>query len=51
MNLFLWTDVPEYAKHENLIDFIGEIGFNGVEFPVESMSADSIAKFAVKCES
>ncbi|MDR0656355.1 MAG: sugar phosphate isomerase/epimerase [Treponema sp.] len=50
MNLFLWTDVPEYAKHENLIDLIGKIGFNGVEFPVESMSVDSIAKFAIKCD-
>ncbi|GHV76111.1 isomerase [Spirochaetia bacterium] len=49
MNLFLWTDAPEFGKHEGLIDLIGKIGFNGVEFPVEPMSGDSIGKFAKKC--
>jgi len=50
MNLFLWTDAPNFAEHEHLVDLIGEIGFDGVEFPIETMSADSVKKFANKCD-
>jgi D-psicose/D-tagatose/L-ribulose 3-epimerase len=50
MNLFLWTDSPDFARHEPIVDLIGEIGFDGVEFPVEAMSAGSVKKFAGKCE-
>jgi D-psicose/D-tagatose/L-ribulose 3-epimerase len=49
MNLFLWTDAPEFSKHEGLVDLIKKIGFDSVEFPIESMGADSIGKFAKKC--
>lgn len=51
MNLFLWTDRPNFAEHERIVDLIGEIGFDGAEFPIEAMSADSVKKFANQCDS
>ena len=33
MNLFLWTDSPDYGKHNSIVELIREIGFDGVEFP------------------
>jgi D-psicose/D-tagatose/L-ribulose 3-epimerase len=50
MNLFLWTDSPDYEKHKPIVELIREIGFDGVEFPVETMSADSVKKFAGQCD-
>jgi D-psicose/D-tagatose/L-ribulose 3-epimerase len=51
MNLFLWTDAPSFTEHERIVSLIGEIGFDGVEFPIEAMSADSVRKFANQCDS
>jgi D-psicose/D-tagatose/L-ribulose 3-epimerase len=50
MNLFLWTDAPSFAEHADKVAFIKEVGFDGVEFPIESMSAGDIAAFAKQCE-
>ncbi|MDR1966402.1 MAG: sugar phosphate isomerase/epimerase, partial [Synergistaceae bacterium] len=42
--------MPEFAKHGPVVDLISEIGFDGVEFPIEGMSADSIKKFSSQCD-
>ena len=50
MNLFLWTDAPEFSRHSARVEFIQRVGFDGVEFPVERMSASDIAKFSEQCD-
>jgi D-psicose/D-tagatose/L-ribulose 3-epimerase len=51
MNLFLWTDAVRYDEHRPLLDTIKGMGFDGVEFPVETMSAGDIEKFSAACDS
>ena len=51
MNLFLWTDAVQYDKHRPLLDLIKGMGFDGVEFPVETMSTGDIEKFSAACDS
>ena len=51
MNLFLWTDSVRYDEHRLLLDLIGSMGFDGVEFPVETMSLKDIEKFSSACDS
>jgi len=51
MNLFLWTDAVRYEAHRPLLDMIKGMGFDGVEFPVETMSAGDIEKFSAACDS
>jgi D-psicose/D-tagatose/L-ribulose 3-epimerase len=50
MNLFLWTDAVRYADHRHLPEKLRDMGFDGVEFPVETMSARDIELFAADCE-
>lgn len=49
MNLFLWTDKPEYDKHAKIIELIKKIGFDGVEFPVPLIETKDIEKFVKLC--
>jgi len=51
MNLFLWTDSVCYRIHRPLLDLVKGMGFDGVEFPVETMSAKDIALFSTACDS
>ena len=51
MNLFLWTDAVRYDEHRPLLDMIKGMGFDGVEFPIETMSGKDIEKFSAACDS
>lgn len=50
MNLFLWTDCLDFEKHRPLLPSLREIGFDGVEFPIEPIDANSIGRFATECD-
>jgi len=51
MNLYLWTDAPRFDLHRAKIEFIKQVGFDSVEFPVAFMSSRDIAAFAKQCDS
>ncbi|MCL6443759.1 MAG: sugar phosphate isomerase/epimerase [Alicyclobacillus sp.] len=50
MNLLLWTDRPTFGEHRTLIPTLKSWGFDGVEFPIASMSSSDILNFARLCD-
>lgn len=50
MNLLLWTDTPQPGEHGQLLPRIRDWGFDGVEFPVDGLSAADVASFAAQLD-